>query len=327
MDNTATRGEPAQEEVRKASMRLPENQREALALRELDQLSYDEIATIMDNNRGTVAQLISRARINLRDELGGTVLASVAPTAECERALSLIAMREDGELDATSADAAWLDTHLADCDRCRLAVEAMRDAGASYRAWAATRTRRESPPGTPSAALAAPGRGKSRRRAMVLAGGAAMLLSLAGLAVALTRDDTPTTPASPAAGAASGQSTGTRKPGAKPAKARKGKEGAGRSAKEQTASTPAPTPVQVPTEVQTPSGGGAPSQPSSPSGSSESGKTAVQPTQQKSVPQSSSKPAPAPQPATTPAPTSEEPSATEPPKGPPKKQEPGGKKK
>jgi len=56
-------------EIRAANERLPERQREALALRELEELSYDEIAEIMDMNRNSVAQLISRARLNLRDAL------------------------------------------------------------------------------------------------------------------------------------------------------------------------------------------------------------------------------------------------------------------
>src|SRR5829696_5651047 len=124
------------DEVRRASMRLPARQREALALRELGQLPYGEIAVIMETQHDAVAQLISRGRINLSDELHGTVLASVAaPSAECERALPLIAMHDDGQLDAMSGDAVWLDEHLAGCERCGLGVEAMGEAAASYRAW------------------------------------------------------------------------------------------------------------------------------------------------------------------------------------------------
>ena len=70
-----------QEEIREANGRLPERQREALALRELEDLSYDEIAAVMEMNRNSVAQLISRARINLRDELRGTALASIAASS------------------------------------------------------------------------------------------------------------------------------------------------------------------------------------------------------------------------------------------------------
>lgn len=134
-------GEPmpttVHEDIRDANMRLPEHQREALALRELEQLPYGEIAAILETSPDSVAKLISRARINLSDDLHGTSLAAVAaPSAGCERALPLIAAREDGQLEAGSEDDARLEAHLAGCERCRLAVEAMREAGASYRAWA-----------------------------------------------------------------------------------------------------------------------------------------------------------------------------------------------
>jgi RNA polymerase sigma factor (sigma-70 family) len=125
------------EEIRLANLSLPERQREVLALRELEELSYDEIAELMDMNRNSVAQLISRARINLRDALRGTALASIAATSpDCERALPLIALEQDGQLDAHSNDAGWLGEHLMHCHSCRLGRDAMQEAGVSYRAWA-----------------------------------------------------------------------------------------------------------------------------------------------------------------------------------------------
>jgi RNA polymerase sigma factor (sigma-70 family) len=124
------------EEIAAANARLPERQREALALRELEEMSYDEIAAIMEMNRNSVAQLISRARIGLRDELRGSALASVAVSSpECERALPLIAARDDGQFAGDSEDATWLAAHMASCDTCRVASEAMQEAGVSYRAW------------------------------------------------------------------------------------------------------------------------------------------------------------------------------------------------
>jgi RNA polymerase sigma factor (sigma-70 family) len=124
-----------QEQVRAANDQLPERQREVLALRELEELSYDEIAELMDMNRNSVAQLISRARIRLRDELRGSALASIATSSpECERALPLISMRQDGQL-RDEADRAWLAEHLADCPTCKVSVEAIEEAGVSYRAW------------------------------------------------------------------------------------------------------------------------------------------------------------------------------------------------
>jgi len=128
--------EARQEEIRAANAALPERQREVLALREVEDLSYDEIAEIMEMNRNSVAQLISRARINLRDALRGTALASIATSsADCERALELLAVEQDGQADA---DADWLADHMILCETCRLSREAMEEAGVSYRAWLPT---------------------------------------------------------------------------------------------------------------------------------------------------------------------------------------------
>jgi RNA polymerase sigma factor (sigma-70 family) len=209
-----------QEEISAANARLPERQREALALRELEEMSYDEIAEVMGMNRNSVAQLISRARIGLRDELRGTALGSVAVSSpECERALPLIAARDDGQLAADSDDGAWLASHMSTCSTCRVASEAMQEAGVSYRAWvpaavapwvfeeamaraaeltgsdwsavAARRLARPTPvaaiPGLPTAYRSAPEEsGRRRRRAALVAGLAVLLLLLGGAVVALS---------------------------------------------------------------------------------------------------------------------------------------------
>lgn len=118
-----------------ANERLPERQREVLALRELDGMSYDEIAGIMDMKSNAVAQLISRARIALRKEMRIGAAASVSfATADCERAHGELACRQDGQ--AKGFDSQWLDSHLALCDNCQVASEEMAEAGVSYRAWA-----------------------------------------------------------------------------------------------------------------------------------------------------------------------------------------------
>jgi RNA polymerase sigma factor (sigma-70 family) len=187
-----------QEEIRDANLHLPEHQREALALRGLEELSYDEIAAITETSPNSVAQLVSRGRINLRDELCGTALATVAaPSPGCERALPLIAAREDGQLEPGSDDDAWLDAHLAGCERCGLGVEAMREADASYRAWAPiaavpwlfeeTAAKAAALAGADwSEATATPADPPSRRRRATAAVGLAALLLGAGVAAALT---------------------------------------------------------------------------------------------------------------------------------------------
>jgi RNA polymerase sigma factor (sigma-70 family) len=123
------------EDIRAANALLPPRQREALALRELADLSYDEVADVMGMNRNSVAQLISRARLNLRDGLRRGALVSIpAASPECESALPLLALAQDGALeDDTHAD--WLARHLAGCATCRVRVEAMEEAGAAYRLW------------------------------------------------------------------------------------------------------------------------------------------------------------------------------------------------
>jgi RNA polymerase sigma-70 factor, ECF subfamily len=124
------------DEIREANLTLPERQREALALKELEDLSYDEIAEIMGMNRNSVAQLISRARIGLRGALRGSALASIAPSGpDCERAAPLLSALQDGELCDDSPDAEWLGDHLVMCDSCPLRRDAMEEAGVSYRAW------------------------------------------------------------------------------------------------------------------------------------------------------------------------------------------------
>ena len=120
-----------QEQIRLANESLPARQREVLALRELEELSYVEVARIMGMNQNSVAQLISRARINLRDGLRQTALGSVASASpECDRALPLLARHQDGLLED-----AWLVEHLMSCGACRVRLEAMEEAAVAYRQW------------------------------------------------------------------------------------------------------------------------------------------------------------------------------------------------
>lgn len=315
--------ESSQEAIAGAGMRLPERQREALALRELGQLSYEEIAAIMETSGNSVAQLISRARINLSDELRGTVLASIAaPSPECERALPLIAMRQDGQLTAGSREDAWLDLHLGECDRCRLGVEAMREADASYRSWApiaaapsllaATMAKTavltgsdrseeiaeaeagHGPAGSRSAATPAStaARGRSSRRRPVLAAGLATLLLLVGLAAIFLQDDPAAPPLDPAADAAPVPKTAAARPDEG---ARVKREGATVQKDEKKAAAGASTtPAGVGETSSTPgpvTSEGASSEPAS-LPDRPSGEAGVEPTQRTSTPKPSRKPQP-----------------------------------
>ena len=59
--------------LREAVAALPDELRETLILRELQQCSYDEIATITSVPLGTVMSRLSRARARLATALGGLV--------------------------------------------------------------------------------------------------------------------------------------------------------------------------------------------------------------------------------------------------------------
>jgi RNA polymerase sigma factor (sigma-70 family) len=188
-----------QEQIRMANEQLPARQREVLALRELEELSYDQVAEIMGMNRNSVAQLISRARLNLRDALRRGALGSIpAASPDCEAALPLLALAQDNGLD-DAARADWLATHLTGCATCRVRIEAMEEAGAAYRLWlplapalwlraetakAAAATTSPAPDASPDPDASAAPDASRLRRLSALAGAGAAVIALAGLVAA-----------------------------------------------------------------------------------------------------------------------------------------------
>ena len=138
-DAAALAGEPVDTSpvsaVEDANRRLALAHRDVLALRHVAGCSYDRIAALLGADRDAVAELLWRARVELRDRLEGSVLGSIAAVAEpCRRTLPLIAMRLDGELE-DGGERRRLQAHLRTCGKCRLTQDAMRDADAAYRAW------------------------------------------------------------------------------------------------------------------------------------------------------------------------------------------------
>jgi predicted transcriptional regulator len=120
-------------ELADASARLPERQREALALRELLGLSHEQIAGVMGIETAAVALLLARARLRLRAELRD----AAEIDAECDerdRSLQALAQRQDSE-PMPESETAWLLEHLGACDACTTAHAAMLEAGVCYRAW------------------------------------------------------------------------------------------------------------------------------------------------------------------------------------------------
>jgi hypothetical protein len=132
-DQPRTLAEAVAAELAEATARLPERQREALALRELLGLHHLEIGRVVGVETVAVAPLLARARLRLRTELRGVS----PPAPECperERALRTITLRQDGE-EVPVADDDWLIEHLGHCEGCGRAHAAMLEASACYRAW------------------------------------------------------------------------------------------------------------------------------------------------------------------------------------------------
>jgi hypothetical protein len=79
-----------------------------------------------------VGPLLARARLRLREERRGARPAA-GTCDEGERALRLLALRQDGEA-ADAQDADWLLAHIGDCEECGAAHGAMLEASVVYRA-------------------------------------------------------------------------------------------------------------------------------------------------------------------------------------------------
>ncbi len=120
-------------EVAAATARLPQRQREALALRESLRLSHSELAEVIGMEPVAVAPLLARARLRLHRELRGNGL-NATGCPERDRALRTIALRQDHE-SVPPADDDWLLEHVGHCMSCGQAHGAMLEASVRYRAW------------------------------------------------------------------------------------------------------------------------------------------------------------------------------------------------
>ena len=93
------------EELVRALQRIPETQREAIVMRELEGRSYREIATVMGLSTSALETLLFRARRSLAEELENVVT--------CQNAELALSKRLDGHL--SRKERTRLDAHLADC--------------------------------------------------------------------------------------------------------------------------------------------------------------------------------------------------------------------
>jgi Sigma-70, region 4 len=126
-------GRAIAEELAQATARLPERQREALALRELLRLSHEQTAAVLEIEPAAVASLLARARLRLRAERRGTA-AALEGCPDHERALRCMTCRLDSE-PLSAGDDDWLIQHLGECEACNQAHAAMLEASICYRAW------------------------------------------------------------------------------------------------------------------------------------------------------------------------------------------------
>jgi Sigma-70, region 4 len=121
-------------ELEAANARLPERHREAMVLRELLGLSYDQIASVMGLETAAVAPLLARSRLRLRAELRGPLPPSAEACEPRDRAIRLLALRQDS-MPVSNQDDGWLLEHLGGCEPCERAHAAMLEASVCYRAW------------------------------------------------------------------------------------------------------------------------------------------------------------------------------------------------
>jgi RNA polymerase sigma factor (sigma-70 family) len=89
--------------------KLPETQRTALLLREIDALSYEQIADAMETTVPAVKSLLVRARISLAE-------AAEARALSCEQARLELGEAAEGLVKTSSA----VRRHVRECERCRV---------------------------------------------------------------------------------------------------------------------------------------------------------------------------------------------------------------
>ena len=114
------------ERVRKAIEAIPEPFREAIVLRDLEDLSYAEIAEVTGVPIGTVMSRLSRGRAMLAKELlprgkAADDIEECEVMPACVDQELLLGGLVDNELDA--ANIAMVEAHVARCDGCREELE------------------------------------------------------------------------------------------------------------------------------------------------------------------------------------------------------------
>jgi RNA polymerase sigma factor (sigma-70 family) len=117
--------------VREAVASLPEDYRAVLMLREVQELSYQQIADALEMPRNTVGVLIMRARLKFKGAFRMSHVDADKLAAECLAMLPKLSAYIDDEL--APAERTKVDAHLDECPLCRLALDQMREASENYR--------------------------------------------------------------------------------------------------------------------------------------------------------------------------------------------------
>lgn len=119
--------------VRDAMAKLPDRQRQALALCDLEECSYAQVGEILEMKENAVAQLILRARTKLRLELRLLHTDTSTLPAECVSNLPLISRMLDEALKGD--ELARLQQHLDACPHCMQAMRDFEEARHRFRAF------------------------------------------------------------------------------------------------------------------------------------------------------------------------------------------------
>jgi RNA polymerase sigma factor (sigma-70 family) len=102
--------------VWRAIHQLPDNYRQVLILREIDALSYNEIATVLGVSLDNVRVLLHRARLRFRDLYGIQVMVEEGRLA-CQGLDELLSAYVDGELDRATRK--QVKAHIDACPACQ----------------------------------------------------------------------------------------------------------------------------------------------------------------------------------------------------------------
>lgn len=122
-----------QETVRGAMAALPDDYRAILTLREVQELSYQQIADALEMTRTNVGVTIMRARLKFKGAFRMSHVDVDALCAECQAMLPKLSAYIDDELKPD--ERAKVEAHLDDCPLCRYALDEMRESSKSYRAF------------------------------------------------------------------------------------------------------------------------------------------------------------------------------------------------